>query len=409
MSKTRFILFVTIALALPAVAAERPRFGGPDAVENQIEADASETEPIISLDLLDSYAGWKERVYEPIGLRFGGDYSVQGYVASESPGEDEAVGGMVRFFGAWELLDRGGSHPGALVWKVEHGDRYSDIPPSALGSELGYAGLFAAPFSDQRWRTTNLYWRQRFDEGRFTVLGGFLDATDYVDVYALASPWIGFQNLVFSTGSGSIPLPNDALLGVAGGAMLSDQVYAIASFGDANGDPEHPFEGFETFFDDHEFFYSLEAGWTDSQSRIASDNVHVTLWRIDERDDADTPRGWGINASATTLLADRWMPFLRAGWADEGGSLLEWSVGAGVGYQILAGRDQLGIGLNYGDPNADTFGSGRDDQWTAEVFYRWQVLRLVAVTPSVQWIVDSALNPDDDHVLIFGLRARFAL
>jgi porin len=76
---------------------------------------------------------------------------------------------MFRFFGSWELIDRSGDHPGALVWKFEHRHGYSDVPPSGFGFEAGYVGLVGPPFSDQGWRTTNLYWRQRFAAGR---LGG---------------------------------------------------------------------------------------------------------------------------------------------------------------------------------------------------------------------------------------------
>ena len=386
-----------------------PRLGGPDAVENQIDSDEDDSIPLIPLDLLDDYQAWKGRIREQTGIRFGGDYSTQGFYATESLDEDGAAGGMYRFFGVWELVGRGSENTGAFVWKIEYRDRYFDIAPSEMASEIGYVGLMGAPFSKERWRTTNLYWRQRFAGGRATFLAGFLDATDYVDVYRLASPWTGFTNLVFSTGSGSIPLPADSQLGFAIGGMLTEQLYAIASFGDANGDPPNPFEGFETFFDEREYFSSLEAGWTSSQDQIAEDNVHVTFWHVDERDDAGTPDGFGFNLSAAWGIGEHWMPFVRAGWADDGGSLLEWSVSAGVGYELLAGRDQLGAALNYGDPNADTFGSGLDDQWTLEVFYRWQVFRQIALTPSVQWIHDPALHPGEDEILVLGMRIRFAL
>ena len=37
-----------------------------------------------------------------------------------------------------------------------------------------------------------------------------------------------------------------------------------------------------------------------------------------------------------------WMPFLRGGYAEDGGSLMEASVSAGFGYRTAGGRDQLG-------------------------------------------------------------------
>ena len=409
-NRLRLVLAIAaIALSFPTGAWPSPRFGGPDAVENQLEEDEQEKQPLLGLDFLQPYRDWKAQVREKTGIHFGGDYSAQAFFADGSAGDDHAGSGMYRFFGSWDLVDREGDHPGAFVWKVENRHRYSDVPPSDFGFETGYVGLIGAPFSNQGWRTTNLYWRQRFAKGRFAVIAGFLDATDYVDVYTLASPWTGFTNLAFSTGSASIALPNDALLGITAAGMLTDSLYAIAGFGDANGDPKDPFEGFETFFEDHEYFKSFEIGWTDSQEQLVSDNVHVTFWHIDERDEAGTPSGWGLNFSVSRLLGERWMPFLRAGWANDGGSLLERSVSAGFSYQAVRGRDLLGVAFNWGRPNKHTFGPGLDDQWTFEVFYRWQVLRELAVTPSLQVLIDPALNPNESTIWMLGLRLRYAL
>jgi porin len=377
-------------------------------VERQLEEDAA-VQPLVHLEILDPYREWKKGVHEAIGLQFAGDYSALGLYATESPGEHGAASGMLRFFGAWDLLDRDGDHPGALVWKVEHRHRMADAAPSSLGFEAGYVGVIGGPFNANDWRLTNLYWRQRVAGGRFTLIGGFLDATDYVDAYALGSPWTGFSNLVFSTGSAAIDLPNDATLGVAAGAMLTDNLYAIAGIVDANSDPEDPFEGFETFFEDHEYFSSVEIGWTRSHERLVLDNVHATLWHVDGRESSGARSGWGVNLSASLYLAERWLPFVRGGWTKDSGSLLERSLSLGVGYQGVPGRDLLGFAVNWGDPNPDSFGSGLDDQWSWEVFYRWQVLKELAVTPSLQLLVDPTLNPDEDTTWLLGLRLRYAL
>ncbi|MBW2235898.1 MAG: carbohydrate porin, partial [Deltaproteobacteria bacterium] len=384
-------------------------FGGPNAVGSQLEEGEQEKDPFFALDLLQPYLDWKAKVREKTGIHFGGDYSSLGSWASDSLGDDGAAAGMVRFFGSWDLVDRDGDHPGAFVWKVEHRHGYTDVPPSGLGFEAGYVGLLGPPFSDQGWRTTNLYWRQRFAKGRFAVTAGFLDSTDYVDAYAMASPWLHFTNLAFSTGSASIALPNDAMLGIAAGGMLTENLYAIAGFGDANGDPEDPFDGFESFFKDNEYFKSFEIGWSRSHERLLLDNVHVTLWHVDSREAAATPSGWGVNLSASTYVDDRWMLFLRAGWAKDGGSLLDRSVSAGIGYQVVPGRGLLGAAVNWGRPNKDTFGPGLGSQWTFEAFYRWQVLKQLAITPDVQLLVDPAQNPDKSVIWILGLRLRYAL
>lgn len=104
-------------------------------------------------------------------------------------------------------------------------------------------------------------------------------------------------------------------------------------------------------------------------------------------------------------------PFIRAGHANDGGTLLETSVSVGFGYQPVRGKNLLGVGLNYGEPNSDTFGPDLPEQTTIEVFYRFQFAREFAITPSLQYMKDPALNtdPDQDSICVLGLRARLAL
>jgi porin len=105
--------------------------------------------------------------------------------------------------------------------------------------------------------------------------------------------------------------------------------------------------------------------------------------------------------------------FARGGFSQDGGSLLESSVSVGGAYApdgigLPGVGDQLGFGVNWGQPNDDLFGSGLDDQYAAEVYYRLQVTKELAITPGVQLLIDPALNPERDTIWVFGLRTRFA-
>jgi porin len=386
--------------------AARPRFGGPDSVETRLEKDA-EVEGLFHTRLREPYRDFKKRLAEKTGLSFGLDYSTVFLAASESLGDRDAAGGMVRFFGSWEFLGRGSDHTGALVWKVEHRHRYTDVPPGGFGFNLGSVGLIEPPFNNDEERLTHLYWRQRLDNGRFVVIAGLLDVTDYVDVFALGSPWLHFMNFAFSTGTTTIGLPNDGGLGIAAGAMITDQLYVVTSLSDANADPTDPFQ--DTFFSEHEYFKSLEIGWTTSQDRIYLDNAHVTLWHKDDQGDANVPDGWGIALSFSHYFRDRWMPFLRGGFAEDGGTLTKWSISTGFAYQAVPNRDLLGVGFNWGNPNGNTFGPNLDSQYVLEAFYRFQLTDELAITPDLQLLIDPALTPDADVVWVFGLRGRLAL
>jgi porin len=332
------------------------------------------------------------------------DYSAVILSASETLSSDNASGGILRAFGDWSLTGNGG-----LVWKFEHRHKYGSLSPFdfSLGS-MGYVGLQEPPFNDSGFRIQNMYWRQRMNGGRSTLIAGVLDATDYVDAFALASPWLHFMNFAFSTGSASIGLPNDGAWGAAFGTMFTDRFYMIAGLTDTNGDPTNVLDGLDTFFSDHEFFTSIEFGWTTSHERIIFDNAHVTFWHKDLQEAANISSGWGMAFSFSRYLNNNFMPFIRGGYADDGGSLLQKSLSLGIGWQTEAFDGLLGAAFNWGEPNEDTFAPGLDDQYAIEVFYRVPFLQKFAVTLDTQLIKDPALNPDASTIWMFNLRGRGA-
>ena len=408
----QILLTSLVVMIIHTTQVQAANFGGPDAVENTIADDAATVPSMVEERLLGPWFKWKQELQDDTGFSFGLDYTPL-YLKSSADGfsgEDKASSGMLRVFGAWDLVGRGTPNTGAFVWKIEHRHSYTDVSPQGFGFDQGYVGLIEPPFSDEGTRFTNLYWRQRLAGGKATILAGMLDVTDFVNVYAMASPWTGFFNFAFSTGSAAMFVPNDATTGLAGGVMLTDNIFLIGSLANAYTDPTDPFDTFGDFFSEHEYFSSVELGWTRGQQRIYQDNAHLTLWHVDESAPAGTPGGWGVafNYSAS-LNDDTLLPFIRGGYANDGGTLLERSVSVGLGYNTVAGRDQLGVAANWGRPNEDSFGPGLDDQYTFEVFYRLQITEQFALTPDIQYLVDPAQNPTEDSLWILGLRARLAL
>jgi porin len=95
-------------------------------------------------------------------------------------------------------------------------------------------------------------------------------------------------------------------------------------------------------------------------------------------------------------------------YTQDGGALWEKSISVGLGYHTRKESDVPGFGFNWGRPSSETFGSGLDDQYTAEIFYRFQLLKILTITPDVQVVFNPALNPDKDVIAVFGLRARIS-
>jgi porin len=387
--------------------------GGPDSVETTLDVDEEPKDTLFDFGalqgLLTPYFDLKAKLDQDLGVTFGLDYTATYLTADETLGAtDEAASGIFRFYGIWDVIGRGTGDGGSLVWKLEDRHEYLDTTPSAFAADVGYEGIFERPFTAEGFRWTNLYWNQNLNQGGISIVAGFLDVTDYLDVYALSSPWTGFFNSVFSSGSGSILLPEEAALGAAFGAMITDTAYLRAGVVDSNSDPTDPFKAFDEPLGDKEYFASAELGWINSRGRSYEDNTHVTVWHVDDRVMAGTPEGWGANFSFSTLIDDTWMPFVRAGYAEDGGTLLGKSASVGIGYRPSRRGGQLGVGVNWGELNETTFGLGFEDQYTAEVFYRLQVTDHLAVTPDVQYIRNPAMNPAVEGVFVIGVRGRLA-
>ena len=64
-------------------------------------------------------------------------------------------------------------------------------------------------------------------------------------------------------------------------------VYVIAGFSDANGDPIEA--GLDPFFDDQEYSTHIELGWVSSFDRRYFDNIHLTAWHVDKSEKAQAP------------------------------------------------------------------------------------------------------------------------
>ena len=383
-----------------------PEQSGPASVSAQINEDRSAKGMFSLLPMVTKrYFGLKQSLQDAYGFGFGFDYNALYQTATNSPGEDEAAGGVFRAYGEWQLVGNDTKDSGKLVYKVENRRSLgTDIPPTALGSEIRYAGMTAVTFSDYGWALTNLYWVQHLLDNRVGFTAGVVDTTDYVDVYGLGNIWTDFSNDAFATDP-TIPAPGQGL-GAAVRVMATEKLYIIGGIADANGDPTTPANAVNSFFDDAEYFSHLEVGWAFSWERRMSDNIHLTAWHADARGDVQKPEGWGMAFSFCRLFDETWEPFLRAGFSDGGGAMWERSLSVGTGYYFSDSSSVFGLGLNWSRPSVEAFGQDLNDQYTAELFYRFQLLKMVSITPDLQVLLDPALNPDQQTVTVFGLRGR---
>jgi hypothetical protein len=165
----------------------------------------------------------------------------------------------------------------------------------------------------------------------------------------------------------------------------------------------------EDFFERNQYFYNLEIGWSSlansgvplqARGPMDANNIHIAPWYRDELDDG-TPEAYGVAFNANYLLRDNLMGFIRGGWSH--GWVIDRNIAVGLGYRPgNAPSDLFGIGFGWANPASDFL----RDQYTAEVFYRYQVTPQFAITPDAQLILDPALNPTEDMLWALGVRSR---
>lgn len=378
-----------------------PRFGGPSSVAADLQPNDGLTAPIYRSNAIECaiypWFHFKNKLKKDYGLTIGMDYQSLVQKASKSLGDDSAVSGVYRLYGNWIFLNRGTNNTGSLVFKVEHRHRIGqNVVPQDLGFETGAVAITGSLFSDIKLALTNLYWQQKLCNGKFTFVVGQVDVTDYLNIYGLVNPITAFSNLSFQTDA-SIAAPNQGL-GAAFGVYLTEHWYLISGIADANGDPTNPdlnvFNRFETF-------KHAELGWTSGRDRIYFDNIHLTLWQVDQRHCVKSPRDYGAAFSAAWFIDNHWMPFLRAGLSKGDASLVDASISSGVGY-LKQNRDLIGFGLNWGRPSDHSL----RQQITLETFYRFQFDKHFAITADLQYIAQPAINTKVSHIIFGGLRGR---
>ena len=343
--------------------------------------------------LFERYFDWKTDLTEKHGFSFSVDYSAVYLGASESPGPRPGVGRHDPLLRAWDLVGRGTKDTGAFIWKVEHRHAYTDVAPGSFGFELGTSGS-----SNRRSRTRDPAHQPllaaALGRRRFTLLG----ASSTPPTTSTSTPWPAHGPVSSTSPSPPERRPSPCRTtppSVLRPAPCSPTIlFLIGGLSDLNSDPTDPWQTVDSFSPTTSTS-SIRDRLDASQDRIYLDNVHLTLWHADEREEAAQPSGWGANIPGP--LHQREMAALCPGGLGRRRRQSDAEVGERrLRLPAQPRKNLLGFGLNWGQPNEDTWGPDLDNQYTAEVFYRWQISKALAITPDLEYLRNPALNPEED-------------
>ena len=182
---------------------------------------------------------------------------------------------------------------------------------------------------------------------------------------------------------------------------LRDQLTVKGGIYDANGIATE----YGPFSNGGEFFTHLDLCWSPTRAERYLKDIHVSAWHVDERENAGVPESHGIAFGTNWTFQERFMPFFRIGWAEGEAPFMHRAVTSGFMYSFPTRGDLTGFAMTWEDPPQKAL----REQNTIELFYRFQLSKGLAITPSIQVLLDPASNPNTDSITIFGLRARLAL
>jgi len=194
----------------------------------------------------------------------------------------------------------------------------------------------------------------------------------------------------------------DASWGIGGGHWLTDEFYALGTINDANGLLT---DDLDFFSGGSELWKAIEFGWSPDTSKRYSHQVNMSFWHVDQRDGITTEDSYGMGISANWLFDNNIMPIFRAGISKGASPVYNETVTLGLTYKLSSRSDEFGVAVNWGKLPSDTY----KNQITTELFYKLQLAQNLAITPSIQFLTDPALNNETNDVTIIGLRFRFSL
>jgi porin len=385
---------------------KRPPFGGPNSPAGELEEADRVRDPAFRFPRIDAafkpWNDWKTRADDEHGFQISAHYSTmyQGLSDAVPGGDDASSSGVLRATMKWAPKGTDSTNAGSLNVILDHRHAFRDTAPADLAGQAGYIGVTSLFYSDIKFAVIDLNWHQPLNGGRSGLIVGRYDPNDYMNVLGYVNPWTIFSNLAVTLDT-SVALP-DSSWGIGGGHWINDQWYVLGGINDANGLGSDDLE----FFDGGaEFFKFAHVGWSPSKDERYFRNVHVMTWHVDQREKAGIPSANGVTVAANWTFDDRWMPFARLGFSSGAAPIYNESATLGLIRKFMFRSDLVGIAANWGSPPDDTL----SDQTTIEAFWRFQFSQGFAITPSVQLLLDPALNPDNDSVWVWGLRFRFAL
>jgi hypothetical protein len=244
---------------------DKPGFGGPESVTEQLKHADELRETMYDWPVFDGYLDWKKQIKEDYDVSFGLHFYGLYQKASDSlPGrDDDAMGNVFRFLGNWTVFEKDNGNLGRIEWRVEsRSDWFGLQAPGSLGGATGTTALVPGfGYSDNfDMDLAVINWTQGFASGKAGYAVGRLAFDAYLDAFPFQTFSRGFINRSFILNP-TLPTTGIGALGGVVQGFVTDNIWLGGQMHDANA-ASGRFD-FDTV-QEGEWLKSVEVGYTPS-------------------------------------------------------------------------------------------------------------------------------------------------
>lgn len=311
------------------------------------------------------------------------------------------------WFGVWNFSKfMAAEDAGVIGFSFEERDNLTGRSANDFSDGIGTNSRTHGLNTNQRARTAirQLWWRRALLDKCLTVTVGKLHHPSYYNRNSFAgNSRTSFLGNPFSRNPNRLT-PQDGL-GANVTIKPNDEYYLSAGFGDAEA--RDSTSGFNTVGHGH-FFAAAEIGLTPTIEGAGRGNYRFTFWQThlaeeQARSDDTVGQGMGAALSFDQELNKSLGLFTRYGYAEpQMTDIKNFASGGFVLRDAWGFKDDLfGAGLSWDQPS-----NGENDEYSVEVFQRFQVTSRAQLTPSIQVIFDPSQSDQTEPVAVFGIRFR---
>jgi hypothetical protein len=392
----RLLGFAAIMLIGTVAGAQSPPGPSQDVEQITEEAQKEPEQPatIVDRPFYRSLQDFKKGLSQKYGVDWALEDTVIYQATSGGIDPNDAMVNTLGLFATWKIIRaENGKDFGGLGFQAEvRGNHRGEF--TAMQSDIGSLWSPNDSTSDDYSKINQLWWGQKFDEGKLGFQIGKIDPGSIINGNRFAgSGNTQFFGQPFATNPARSFADNG--MGFQFRAEPMDWLYVHVLMSDGDAVSTHsPFTTIQG-----NWLYAGEVGVQPTLPNLGKGVYRFMLYQ--RENEFANEVGWSISADQN--LSKDYGVFLRYGGNDAGINTIEHLVSAGFSFLQPFGRvnDETGIAASFTHP-ADP---GLRDEYSGEVYYRLQLAEGLEVSASTQLILNPSAG-DEDQVGVFGLRAR---